>query len=293
MKQPQFYLFIGVQKAGTTSIYDLFSNYEGVNLASTKESKFFLEPDLYKGGLQAYQSLFFDPARAHEPHLDIDPDFFLYEEVPQLIFDTLGPDVKFVINFRNPARRAHSAFLMERFRKNEDLNFWDAIEAEPKRLKTEKGFLFNSYIHRGLYSQQLKRFFKFFPKENFKFFVFEEDFIQNREKMMKELCAFMQIPFQSSLAKNVQKNTTYKVKSNTIDQVYRGRNMSALRKVLKFFVPKKWRKGIREKVFQMNTSTGKANLLSPEEYDSLIQNYFKEDIAELEALINRDLSVWM
>ncbi len=290
--KPPFYLLIGAQKAGTTAIYGALRQIKTLNLARVKESKFFIEEDLYKQGLTHYLSTFFPNFNPAFPCLDVDPDFMLYSEVPQRILNTLGPDTKFILVLRNPAVRAYSAFLMESFRGNESESFEKALALEPERNQTPDGFFFNSYIERGKYAKQLKHFLAVFPIEQFLFLSYEKDFIECKEGYTK-LLEFMGLDVPEDFSLAVRKNVTQKVKNKQFDQLTRGGNTKGVRGMLKAILPKKLYQSFRKKIFGINIVSGASAKLKPHEYLALNQSYFAEDIAELTQLTGIDFSYWL
>jgi hypothetical protein len=75
--------------------------------------------------------------------------------------------MKLIILLRNPIERAYSHWNMQRERGFDPLPFLDAIREEENRLR-ESLPLQNrrhSYLDRGFYTEQIKRFQAFFPNE--------------------------------------------------------------------------------------------------------------------------------
>jgi hypothetical protein len=63
-----------------------------------------------------------------------------------------------------------------------------------------------------------------------------------------------------------------------------------IRSILKWAIPKKFKKGIREKLLKIST-----NKVLPikAETRKMLNDYFKEDIKKLSALLNKDLQHWI
>ncbi len=284
------YLLIGTQKAGTTTLYHILKEHPGINCAKKKESKFFFEDDLYHKGIDFYHRTFFDITQDGRPFLDIDPVLMHFDYIPKRIYQSLGPEVKFIVVLRNPALRAYSHYVMEKFRKIEHLSFTDAIEREKERTASKEGNLYYSYVKRGLYFQQIERYLKYFSLDHFKFFLFEEDFVKNREEMLRSICAFMKVSFEELSTLDVKTNQSRKIKSETIDNLTRGDNW--VKSVAKKLLPLAVRRRLRKGVLRLNSSVRKAGKLPDTVRRSLIDKYFIEDINKLEKLIDRDLSVW-
>jgi hypothetical protein len=131
----------------------------------------------------------------------------------------------------------------------------------------------------------------FYPKENFKYFVFEEDFISDREMMIQALCTFMQIPFEKDiLSLEMKTNPRQKARNKFVNRVLKDGtfNFPALKK---YPIYNRWSRKIRYHILKWN-SIPERRKLNEELRRHLIQKYFLNDIQKLEILIDRDLSIW-
>jgi hypothetical protein len=168
-------LIIGAQKSGTTSLFNYLVRHPDVFPSLRKEVHYF---DFnYDRGLKWY--------RAHFPYthqlrrgtltLDASPYYQVHPLVPQRAAELL-PGVKLVALLRNPVDRALSHYQHEVRGGRETLSFAEAIEKEPERLAGEEKRLredpsyysYNhhrySYMQRGLYVEQLRRWVEHFPR---------------------------------------------------------------------------------------------------------------------------------
>lgn len=300
-----FFLLIGTQKAGTTSVYTIFKEYESLNLARPKESTFFYTEELFGQGKSLYLNKFFDPKYPELPHLDIDPNFLFYPEVAQRIYDTLGPKVKFIAILRDPCERAYSQYLMEVARGDETLSFREAIQQEATRLSQGRKEDLNhySYIQRGLYYKQLSRYFKLFKPENFQVFLFEEDFIEKKKDMLASICRFMHVPYQEDVKIDIKSNSRVRVKNKLYDRIFsKMKPMQGISHLIAK-LPNSLRKPAQKVngylytkslawYMKFNTSQTGIESLDPETRAYMLENYFLKDIEKLETLIQRDLSTW-
>ena len=122
------------------------------------------------------------------------------ERVKKLI-----PKAKFIAILRNPVDRTYSHYHHELRRQAENLTFEKAIAEENNRLKKEQQeklldsdlikshFEHHSYLHRGHYAEQLERWFKFFPKDQFLILTLDE--LQNfHKKTMNLVFDFLSLP---------------------------------------------------------------------------------------------------
>jgi hypothetical protein len=168
-------LIIGAQKAGTTSLFNYLVQHPNVLPSMRKEVHYF---DFnYERGVTWY--------RGHFPYthqlrrgfltLDASPYYLVHPLVPQRAAQLL-PGVKLVALLRNPVDRALSHYQHEVRGGRESLAFAEALEKEPERLAGEEDRLaadpsyysYNhhrySYLRRGRYIDQLRRWTQHFPR---------------------------------------------------------------------------------------------------------------------------------
>jgi len=283
------YLFIGTQKSGTSSLYNILKEHPQINIANQKETKFFYDLDSYNKGIQYFEQQYFK-AFDGLPYLDIDPDYMYFEDVPERIFKSLGAKVKFIVTLRDPAIRAYSQYVMEVYRNTEKLSFQESIAQEKYRINNSEGNMYHSYIQRGLYSEQLSRYFNYFPIENFKFFVFEKDFLVDRKKMCDEICKFMNVKPISYKNLDVQRNPRRKVKSKILNRLTRQNKIYNI--LTEKMLPKYMGEKIRNYFLTINTSQDNIQVLSDVEKKQLTDHYFIEDILKLEELLTINLDHW-
>jgi hypothetical protein len=113
--------------------------------------------------------------------------------------------VKIIAILRNPIDRAYSHYWHNKRAKREKLSFKDALTAETQRLEGEKEKLINnpkyksnnyrrySYLERGRYAEQLKRWLEFFPKEQI-MVISSSDLRNKTDEVMQNLFAFLNLP---------------------------------------------------------------------------------------------------
>jgi Sulfotransferase domain len=132
------------------------------------------------------------------------------------------PDAKIIVMLRDPVARAYSHYWHERRLGYENLSFAEAIDAEDDRLAGESARLaeedgyhsYNhqhfSYVARGCYAPQLKRWLQPFPRQQF-LFIESESFFQNSGKELARVAQFLKLPPPGEAAQTLKKNEeTYK-----------------------------------------------------------------------------------
>jgi len=202
------FLIIGAARSGTTSLYQYLAQHPSVIPGVGKEIYFFDKK--FDKGINWYKSFF--PTKLSKSRLEnkqnrkcltgeATPRYLHYPHVPKRVFNLI-PNVKLIVLLRNPIDRAYSHYQMEVSSGNEELSFEDAIEQEEKRIlddmrKMENDenfysvyFYRKAYLTRGIYVDQLKRWFKFFSKEQF-LILKSEDLYSNPSKIYQQALDFL------------------------------------------------------------------------------------------------------
>jgi hypothetical protein len=196
------FLIIGAQRCGTTSLYRYITTNPNIVSASVKEVHYF-DYNFDKG--QEWYESHFDPVIGNESDQDgkitgeASPYYIFHPLVP-LRVKALLPDIKLIVLLRNPVDRAISHYYHEVRMGAETLSLEDAISSEEKRMKDQHEitmtgqYSFNhqnfSYTSRGIYVDQLQRWFDIFPKNRFKI-IKSEDFFSAPSKIISEVFDFL------------------------------------------------------------------------------------------------------
>jgi hypothetical protein len=211
-----------------------------------------------------------------------------FEDVAKRLFDAHGKSLKLIFIFRNPVDRAFSHYLMSKRRLKEELSFEDAIAQEEVRVvhnyQSKTDF---SYISRGFYAEQVKRFLKYFPIENIFFIRFEDDFILNRKEVIQELLQFLNIE-NIDLDVNLKSNKAKEAKYPLLQSVLYGENF--IKKPLKL-IPKNAKNKLKKNLEKLIFTKESTERIHNQTRKKLIELYL-HDIIELEKIIGKDLSSW-
>jgi hypothetical protein len=179
------FLIIGAARSGTTSLYEYLIQHPSIIRGIGKEVYFFDKE--FQKGVNWYKSFF--PTNFVKSRLEnklqtncltceATPRYLYHPSTPKRVFEII-PNVKLIILLRNPIDRAYSHYQMEVSSGNEDLSFEDAIDQEKNRISDDMqkmendenfysvNFYRKSYLTRGIYVDQIKRWFKYFPREQF------------------------------------------------------------------------------------------------------------------------------
>jgi hypothetical protein len=169
-------------KSGTTSLHNYLTQHPQVIAPLRKEVHYF-DVNLAQG--EAWYRANF--GRVGEPGLNLEssPYYLFHPCVPQRAH-ALVPDARLVVLLRDPVRRAYSHYWHERDMRREKLTFEEAVAAEPDRLGDDDARLARgeiersvehqhySYLARGRYAGQLRRWLQFYPRERMLVLRFED-----------------------------------------------------------------------------------------------------------------------
>lgn len=171
-------VIIGAQKSGTTSLYNYLIRHPHVARSTRTEVHFF--DDHFSKGERWYRGHFPTRSYGRIRQLASGRRVYTIESSPSYLFHPLAaerasgtlPNARYVAVLRNPVDRAYSHYRMERRRGYEGLSFEGALEAEGRRTEGEferlrtgqiaysHAFKHFSYVARGRYADQLRRWFR-------------------------------------------------------------------------------------------------------------------------------------
>ena len=195
-RQPDF-LIVGAQKAGTSSLESFLSQHLRIACANKKEVGFFSRDRVYNRGAGWYARQFPHRRRPGVQLFEATPEYLYYPFVAERIA-RFNPRMKAIILLRNPVERAFSAWnmfrqmhadpvirdstikeyiedgnpdakvpVMELLGRKQFPDFHSCVEDEINALRTDTArALEPSFVRRGLYYEQVQRFYQQFSREN-------------------------------------------------------------------------------------------------------------------------------
>ena len=184
------YLIIGTQRAGTTSLYQWLIQHPQVVPARMKEVRYFSLN--YRQGMHWYGKQL--GKRRHDSvHGEAEPNYLFMPEVPERVKRAV-PQVKLIVLLRDPVQRAWSNYKLIKQMNLEKLSPKAAFEAEEKRVAgSRREWLYHSYKGRGRYAEQLARWFKHFPQEQF-LILHSQDMFDNPAAVYRQTLDFLGLP---------------------------------------------------------------------------------------------------
>ena len=275
MTLPTF-LGIGVPRGGTTWLHTLLASHPDVYMPTRRKEIRFFEK-YYERGVSWYSTFFCRPEQAESYRAigEISTQYYDCEECPQRIFTTL-PQSKLIIMLRHPVNRAYSHYGFVMQRRNYQGSFQEFLTSRHAAL--EKGF----------YSQYLKKYLRYFDRNQILALVFEDVFT-DIIKTKKTIADFLDI----DIDKFPSSPTNGKINASTVPThqslygfvVKTGRRLRKqnLEPVVDFVM----RLGI-QRILSKGSSM---QPLDQELKKELSRSYFQE-FDELEQCMQIDLSAW-
>ncbi|MDJ0681203.1 MAG: sulfotransferase [Xenococcaceae cyanobacterium MO_167.B52] len=295
MKLPTF-LIVGVQKAGTTSIYNYLEEHPQVYMSPIKETNFLerdwerlvAENSKIKNRISSFDDYgkLFTGVQDEIAIGEASPNYIFHYESSAPRIQKYTPDAQLIVVLRNPVERAYSDYLM---------HLRDAISSEVRTLSEQiehsshKSFI----LRKGLYYTPLKYYIDFFGAEKVKVFLYD-DLCNHAQKFMSDMYEYIGV--DKNFTANVSKKTQQaKIpKNQTINNLLQRKNpiRTLAATALKTLIPLDARQELRSRLIRLNSQDKSQVSLSPEERQKLI-DFYREDILNLQDLINRDLSSWL
>ncbi|MDB9520293.1 sulfotransferase [Roseofilum reptotaenium CS-1145] len=297
VKLPNF-LIIGVQKAGTTSVYNYLKEHPQVYMSPRKETNFLSKDpnkdpkdrpplpyqkqriDTFEKYCELFQGVTDEIAIG-----EASPNYMVNYKITTQQIKRYVPDAKLIAILRNPADRAYSDYLM---------HVRDAI-GNPRGLSEQivKKGKQSSTLKKGFYGEHLSYFFDNFDAHQTRVLLYD-DLRKNSQEFMRSIYQFIGVDetYKPDTSKRAQvaklpKNQTFNKILNTPNPL---RKTTA--KVLNNLLPTSVVQGFRQGLMNLNQSQEKVPPLSEEKRPELIE-FYREDILKLQELINRDLSHWL
>lgn len=202
------FLVAGVQKGGTTALFDYLRDHPALCLPAVKEVHFFDDEtgvDWSAPDYGAYHAPFL--AERPAPGAVWGEATPIYTYWPNAIerIRAYNPAMKLIVVLRDPVERAWSHWRMERARGAETLAFADCIRAGRARVADAAdgsgAHRVHSYVERGFYGAQIERLFANFPRQQV-LLMRSNDLRGYPARILRNACDFLQIPaFETVIAR--------------------------------------------------------------------------------------------
>lgn len=291
MTTPNFFI-LGAPKCGTTSLAHWLAEHPRIYFSPTKEPKYFstdIPHQKYVNTREKYDALF---AGATSDHIAIGEGsteyLFSTEAVPNIL--RLAPDAKMVVCLRNPVTLAPSLHEQLIYDGDEPiLDFWQAWNAQFPERKRETipsgpyAPVFYRYGDRCKLGEQVARLLAMVPRERI-FFILADELRADPRGVYMGLLEFLGVP-DDGRTQFASLNTAKTLRFPRLKRWANALNY------LKNRLGIRAKTGVLTRMARLNKQERGRASLPPEQVEAL-REYFRADVAELSALLGRDLRHW-
>jgi phosphoribosylglycinamide formyltransferase 1 len=195
-------MIIGAQRGGTTSMRRWLGAHPGQRVFQLGEVHYF--DNYYERGERWYRAQFPTGLR-HQRRVESSPYMLFHPLAPDRAARDLPEQTRFVVLLREPADRALSHYRRERSKGRERMTFAGALAAEDGRLageteKVERGEIslphqFQSYRARGVYAEQIDRWYRAVGRDRVK--VVESERLYQGDTAARDLLRWLDLPLEA------------------------------------------------------------------------------------------------
>ena len=298
--RPNFFI-VGAPKCGTTALYEYLRPHPSIFMSKVKEPHFFAK-DLglypFVKTLDDYTKLF---AESGEQHLRVGEAsvYYLRSSVAIPNIREFNPEARIIAMFRNPVDMVHSLHSQLLYVSEETVSdFETAWRLQERRSRgldlppASRGAFLVQYAEVGRFGTQTQRLLSTFPRAQVKLILYD-DFAASPKAVYDEVIQFLGIPHDNR-THFPQINENKSARVSWLRDFYR-KPPSALRSALRGVKEAVGAEGIsaaKKKIVDLNTVKARRPPLPPELRAELV-DAFREEVALLSQLLNRDLSHWV
>ena len=292
MKNKVNIFIIGAPKCGTTSLYSYLNQTEGVkaSISNIKEPYYFADdlPKIRKlagfnCNLKKYEENF-----NGESTNNIDASvWYLYSNQAVQNIYNYNPDAKIIVMLRNPVDMVYSLFYQHRHRFENIKSFEHAWNNYQNRInnpftKNIDTKLFD-YQAIGKYSDQLKRLFSIFQKEQIKIILFD-DFKKDTKKEYNKVVEFLSIePNQQIVFDKKNENQVEREMIIGLINIFPEKIRLIFKKIILMIFGVSYHSFLIKKEPRVPLSA---------DFQKELKEFYRADIVKVEALLGLNLSNW-
>lgn len=308
------FIHFGTPKSGSGTISRLLVRHPQVFCPRPKELNFFNVDRDFNRGLGWYSSTYFS-GHAGQPII-CDKSIGYSVADPKLVLDrivnSLGRDIRILITARNPASRAYSHYCMARYKAQvEDLSFMHALRSaldlsdyngrealsvigngDYYNSRREMAiFRYANYLVPGHYSQIIRMCHEAVGVGNC-LVIFSEDMATDLVGAVRELTDFLAIDaigVDPGLRANEATSLRFPIVRRTYNRLFA---LSPVRRLVNRMSPET-RRFMRKRFLSWNYTRNVGAPPPDPDAVGLLQDYYADDIRDLQALTGRDLSHWL
>ena len=273
---------VGAQKAGTTTLSEIFKRHDQVFVPPMKEAHYFENAPNFEKGPEWYAAHFAD-AEPGQLAMDFTPDYLPSDVCAKRIARLCGDDCKIIIALRHPVDRAFSQYnFYRRYDVEKAPSFEQALEADTVRSFSECQVWHDPklYVLRSLYFDAITRFRDVFSPANVLLLKFEDVIaLGGQAKAVEQITRFLGVD-PINVEEGQRSNVTLAPPPGAKRTIY-----SALRQVrepLKRMAPGQSYDRVRK--WALGRILERPTKLDPTLRQDLFERYFKEDAEKLATL---------
>ena len=302
-RQMPDFLIIGAGKSGTTSLDIYLDSHPSIFMSKRKDPGFFASEQY-----EITEDMLPESKAYYEKFINIEEDYsalfrnaeenqikgetstiYLYSGKGYLRIKERIPNVKLIAILRQPAERLYSRYLhLARENLLPTKDFQDIFD------KSSIWWHRPDLIQEGFYFKHLSRFYKIFPKENIKVFLYD-DLKHNSQELFSELFRFLEVEHEFKPITDVAYNQSGIIKNKFVNRLIGYNN--PIFNLTKSFFPKQFESLKRNPTAQKLISKIRSKNLEKPSMDitlnqKIMDTIYNEDVSKLENLIEKDLTSW-
>ncbi|NOR57980.1 MAG: hypothetical protein GQ474_05595 [Sulfurimonas sp.] len=287
---------IGAQKTGSTSIFNYLKKHENVISHEQRELTFFLNDFEYENRNLLEEKYLPELKNKSKDMIVLGKsvmNMYSLKTIERLHQN--NPEMKLIVIVRNPIKRAYSYYWYARRRGWEEIQtFEEALKIEDSRIE-QYGWdqaRNNCYKFNGLYAKHLTDIFKIFPREQV--LIFTDDDLKNKPKdILSNVFGLFNLK-SIDVDTNKHYNKSKIAKSEGLARLVAKffASQSILKKLIRSMLPHQIAVRLRHAILSVNEKDFTPPLMNSSTKQELI-DFFKEDIYDLEKIINKNLEDWL
>jgi hypothetical protein len=283
-------MIIGAQKAGTTSLKNYLNEHPDIVGHPQQEFAYFGSEQEYKEPWEAVFKKNFTEGKYNASKVVAKHIKIAIDELAVQRLKLHNPACQLVFIVRNPVDRAFSSHTMDVSRFNYAVPFSkirDVIKDNDKEHK-----MFRIYLNLGMYSENLKMIYKYFPKDQVHVYKFE-DLKRNPLKICKEI--FQILGIDENFKPHVEKvhNKTKPVRSVWVAEVLKKLRQrdNPIKVFAKRILPHRLFTRLSYRLVEINMKDTGFSAMDASTRRAL-EEFFRPYNQELQELTGLDLSSW-
>jgi hypothetical protein len=287
------FIGIGAEKAATYWIAGCLREHPEVSFARRKELAFFNDYDQhllkvrtrqYERGMGWYERQF-PPCLPGQIRGEYTPTY-MYSPLAARRIHRHFPDAKLIVCLRDPVKRAFSQYIHDkRIGMIGNVSFEQALSRH------------DSYVEKGLYYKHLSDYTALFPREN-TLILLVDDIKDDRKAVLRRLYGFLGLKYVGYLPPSLdaQPNAASEARFPWLNYllIHGEYLLGRMRLFPVLYLMQDI--GFRRATFLFSYTTNSKPLAAypkmSEETEARLRNTFRQDVTQLEGLIDRDLSGW-